>query len=54
MLPQGLDVAVSHLAVYRLGAVAVPLTQLFGPEALRRRLADSGARTARWRRPGSA
>jgi acetyl-CoA synthetase len=44
MLPQGLAVAASHLAVYKLGAVAVPLTQLFGPEAVRHRLADSGAR----------
>jgi acetyl-CoA synthetase len=44
MLPQGLDVAVSHLAVYKLGAVAVPLTQLFGPEAVRHRVGDSEAR----------
>ncbi|MBW3659245.1 MAG: AMP-binding protein, partial [Actinobacteria bacterium] len=44
LLPQGLDVAVAHLAVYKLGAVAVPLTQLFGPEAVRHRLADSGAK----------
>jgi acetyl-CoA synthetase len=43
LLPQGLDVAVSHLAVYKLGGVAVPLTQLFGPDAIRHRLADSGA-----------
>jgi acetyl-CoA synthetase len=44
LLPQGLDVAVSHLAVYKLGAVAVPLTQLFGPEAIRHRLGDCAAR----------
>jgi acetyl-CoA synthetase len=44
MLPQGLDVAVAHLAVYKLGAVAVPLTQLFGPDAVRHRLGDSAAR----------
>jgi acetyl-CoA synthetase len=44
VLPQGLDVALAHLGVYKLGAVAVPMTQLFGPEAIRHRLADSGAR----------
>ncbi len=44
VLPQGFDVAIAHLAVYKLGAIAVPMTQLFGPEAIRHRLADSGAR----------
>ncbi|HET6563742.1 MAG TPA: AMP-binding protein [Marmoricola sp.] len=44
MLPQGLDCGVSHLATYKLGAIAVPLTQLFGPQALGYRLGDSGAR----------
>lgn len=40
MLPQGFECGVSHLATYKLGAVAVPMTQLFGPSALRYRLAD--------------
>lgn len=44
LLPQGLECAVAHLGVYKLGAVAVPLSQLFGPDALRHRLADSDAR----------
>lgn len=44
MLPQGFDLASAHLGVYKLGAIAVPLTQLFGPEAIRHRLADSGAK----------
>ena len=44
MLPQGLRCGAAHLAVYKLGAVAVPLTQLFGPQALRYRLEDSHAR----------
>lgn len=44
MLPQGLDCGAAHLATYKLGAVAVPLTQLFGPQALGYRLGDSGAR----------
>lgn len=44
ILPQGLETALAHLATYRLGGVAVPLSILFGPDALRYRLADSGAR----------
>ncbi|MFN3628498.1 MAG: acyl-CoA synthetase [Casimicrobiaceae bacterium] len=37
-LPQRIETAVAHLACYQLGAVAVPLTVLFGPEALAYRL----------------
>lgn len=44
ILPQGIEAAIAHLAVYRLGAVALPLSILFGPDALRFRLQDSGAR----------
>ena len=44
LLPQSADVVVAHLAAYRLGAVALPLAGLFGPEALRYRLSDAGAR----------
>lgn len=40
MLPQGYECGLSHLATYKLGAIAVPMTQLFGPEALRYRLGD--------------
>jgi acetyl-CoA synthetase len=43
LLPQGVEAAVAHLAVYKLGAVAVPLFQLFGEQALEFRLRDSGA-----------
>ena len=43
-LPQGFDAAIAHVATYKLGAIALPLFSLFGPEALRHRLADSGAR----------
>jgi acetyl-CoA synthetase len=35
---------VCHMAVYKLGAVALPLFTLFGGEALGYRLADSGAK----------
>jgi acetyl-CoA synthetase len=44
LLPQRPETAAAHLAAYRLGAVAVPLFTLFGPDALSFRLADSGAR----------
>jgi acetyl-CoA synthetase len=44
LLPQGPAVAVSHLAVYKVGAVALPLALLFGTDAISYRLADSGAR----------
>ena len=37
-LPQRIETAVSLLAAFQIGAVAVPLTVLFGPEALAYRL----------------
>ncbi len=45
-MPQRPQTAVSHMAIYQLGGVAVPLSMLFGPEALEYRLNDSGARFA--------
>ena len=44
LLAQGPAVAVSHIASYKLGAIALPLAMLFGVEAIAYRLADSGAR----------
>ena len=46
VMPQRVETAVAHLAVYQLGAVAMPLSMLFGPEALEFRLRDSAARVA--------
>ncbi|MCC7325262.1 MAG: AMP-binding protein [Burkholderiales bacterium] len=46
ILPQRRETAVAHIAVYQMGAVAVPLSFLFGPDALSYRLADSGAKVA--------
>jgi acetyl-CoA synthetase len=43
VLPQRIETAIAHIAVYKLGAIAVPLSILFGPEALEQRLRDSGA-----------
>ena len=46
VLPQRFETAVAHIAIYRLGAVAMPLSMLFGPDALEYRLNDSEARLA--------
>jgi acetyl-CoA synthetase len=43
VLPQCFETAVAYMAVLQMGAVAMPLSQLFGPEALEFRLQDSGA-----------
>lgn len=40
---QGLEAGVAHLGTYKVGAIAMPLSILFGPEALRLRLEDSNA-----------
>lgn len=44
LLPQTPEHALAHIAIFKLGAISVPLSRLFGPEALRYRLGDSGAR----------
>ena len=46
MLPQRPETAIAHIACYQLGAVAVPLSFLFGPEALEYRLHNSAAKVA--------
>ena len=46
LLPQRAETAVAHLASYQMGAVAMPLSILFGPEALGFRLSDSAAKVA--------
>ena len=45
LLPLRPETAISHVAVYKAGMIAVPLFTLFGPDALEYRLADSGARS---------
>ncbi|MEI6002220.1 AMP-binding protein [Paraburkholderia bengalensis] len=42
-LAQSVETALAHVAVYKCGAIAVPLFALFGPDALQYRLSDSGA-----------
>jgi len=44
VLPQRPETAVAHLAAYKLSAVALPLSTLFGPDALEYRLRDAGAK----------
>ncbi|HRI19136.1 MAG TPA: AMP-binding protein, partial [Burkholderiaceae bacterium] len=34
VMPQRVETAAAHIAAYRIGAVAMPLSMLFGPEAL--------------------
>jgi non-ribosomal peptide synthetase component F len=46
VMPQRFETAVAYMAVLQMGAVAVPLSMLFGPDALAFRLADSGAAVA--------
>jgi acetyl-CoA synthetase len=43
VMPQRLETAIAHIAVYQLGAVAMPLAMLFGPDALAYRLQHSEA-----------
>ena len=43
MLAQRPETVVAHLACYQMGAVAMPMSVLFGPDALTYRLTDSGA-----------
>jgi acetyl-CoA synthetase len=44
LLPQRPETAISHISLYKLGAVAIPLFTLFGTDALAYRLGNSEAR----------
>lgn len=54
LLPQSFETVVAHCAIYKLGAIAVPLALLFGVEALQFRLGFSGARVLVTNGQGSA
>jgi acetyl-CoA synthetase len=45
-LPQRIETAIAHLAIYQLGAVAVPLTVLFGADAIEYRLSNAECKIA--------
>ena len=44
LLSQSPQLPIAHIATYKLGAIVVPLFALFGEDALRFRLEDSGAK----------
>ncbi len=44
VMSQRPETAAAHLAIYKLGAVALPLATLFGPDALEYRLRNAGVR----------
>lgn len=44
LLPQSPEAVIAHVAIYKLGAIALPLALLFGTEALAYRLENSGAK----------
>lgn len=46
ILHQRPETAIAHIAIYQIGAVAMPLSVLFGPDALSYRLQDSAAKLA--------
>jgi acetyl-CoA synthetase len=43
-LPQRPETAIAHIGCYRLGAIALPISKLFGPDALLYRLTNSAAK----------
>ena len=46
VMPQRFETAAAHVAIHQLGAVAMPLSMLFGPDALEYRLNHSETRLA--------
>jgi acetyl-CoA synthetase len=43
LLPQSFETVIAHVAIYKMGAIALPLALLFGGEALEYRLKVAGA-----------
>ncbi|MFN5445694.1 MAG: acyl-CoA synthetase [bacterium] len=43
VMPQRAEVAIAHIACHQVGAIAMPMSVLFGPDALEYRLQDSAA-----------
>src|SRR5882672_754017 len=46
ILPQRPETAIAYMAVFQMGAVALPLSHLFGPDALEYRINHAGASVA--------
>jgi acetyl-CoA synthetase len=53
-MPQAPEVAACHAAIYKLGAVALPVAIVFGPEAISYRLQNSGAKAVITNAQGAA
>jgi acetyl-CoA synthetase len=46
VLPQRPEMAIAYMGIFQMGAVALPLSHLFGPEALEYRMQHAGASVA--------
>src|SRR3954463_10020658 len=46
VLPQRPEMAIAYMAIFQMGAIALPLSHLFGPDALEYRLQNSEASVA--------
>jgi acetyl-CoA synthetase len=46
LLPQRPESAIAYMAIFQMGAVALPLSHLFGPDALEYRMGHAGASVA--------
>ncbi|HUN67461.1 MAG TPA: AMP-binding protein [Burkholderiales bacterium] len=46
ILPQRPEMAIAYMAIFQMGAIALPLSHLFGPEALEYRMDFAGASVA--------
>ncbi len=44
LMPQRIEAVISHMAIYKLGAIALPLASLFGVDGLQYRLSNAGVR----------
>jgi acetyl-CoA synthetase len=44
LLPQSVETGIAHIAAWKAGMISIPMFTLFGPDALKFRLSDSGAR----------
>lgn len=54
LLPQSFETVIAHVAIYKLGAIAVPLALLFGVEALEYRLQTAGVKAVVTNSSGAA
>jgi len=46
ILPQRPETAIAYMAIFQMGAIALPLSHLFGPDALEYRMNNAGASVA--------